>query len=77
MSRLELLIKRNTIEAKKIVIKCRYKQPLFGDIFYETAIQHHSEDKDSTEVMVDLDDEMIEKYMDIEVMTKQAKYAGK
>ena len=60
-----------------MLIKCRYKQPLFGDVFHDAAIQHHSEDKDSSDVIVDLDDEMMEKYREVEVMSKHVKYAGK
>jgi len=59
-----------------MVIKCIYKQPLFGDIFYDAAI-HHTEDNDTTQVIVDLDEEVVEKYRDFEVMTRYVKFAGK
>jgi hypothetical protein len=43
LTKIELLIKRNTLETKKFKLKCKYKSPFIWDVYghYEVYEKHN------------------------------------
>lgn len=69
LDRLDVVIKRNTIEVKRFLIKCKYLEPMLYDMIYDYAI----EQEDGT-LVVPLPEEIKANYTNITFLDKHITY---
>lgn len=48
-NKIELVVKRNTIEAKRFIVKCKFREPLLYDVVYDYGLLERNDESENSQ----------------------------